>query len=70
VPICRYAWIGEGAVIGAHSVVISDIFPYSLAIGDPARASSRDYGRPSGKAADSSGFMAEPTPIIGSANIV
>jgi acetyltransferase-like isoleucine patch superfamily enzyme len=55
VRICRYAWIGEGAVIGADNVVISDIPPYSLAIGNPAEAYSRDYGRPSGKAADSSG---------------
>lgn len=67
VRICRYAWIGngchimkgvtigEGAVIGANSVVISDIPPYSLAMGNPAEVYFRNYGRPSGKAASSSG---------------
>ena len=29
--------IGEGAIIGANSVVISDIPPYCLALGNPAR---------------------------------
>jgi acetyltransferase-like isoleucine patch superfamily enzyme len=67
VRICRYAWIGngchimkgvtigEGAVIGANSVVISDVPPYSLAMGNPAEVYFRNYGRPSGKTADSSG---------------
>jgi virginiamycin A acetyltransferase len=30
--------IGDGAVIGANSVVGSDIEPYTVAVGDPARA--------------------------------
>jgi len=59
VQICSHAWIGnnahimkgvtigEGAVIGANSVVISDIPPYSLAIGNPAEVIMRNYGRPS-----------------------
>ena len=63
VRICRYAWIGngshimkgvtigEGAVVGANSVVISDIPPYSLAMGNPAEVYFRNYGRPSKKAA-------------------
>ena len=63
VRICRYAWIGngchimkgvtigEGAVIGANSVVISDIPPYSLAMGNPAEVYFRNYGRPSKEAA-------------------
>jgi acetyltransferase-like isoleucine patch superfamily enzyme len=63
VRICRYAWIGngshimkgvtigEGAVIGANSVVISDIPPYCLAMGNPAEVYFRNYGRPSKKAA-------------------
>ena len=67
VRICRYAWIGngchimkgvtigEGAVIVANSVVISDIPPYSLAMGNPAEVYFRNYGRPSGTTADSSG---------------
>ena len=29
--------IGDGAVIGAHSVVVSDIPPYAVAVGNPAR---------------------------------
>jgi acetyltransferase-like isoleucine patch superfamily enzyme len=59
VRICRYAWIGngahimkgvtigEGAVIGANSVVINDIPPYSLALGNPAEVFFRNYGKPS-----------------------
>lgn len=58
VRICRYAWIGngthimkgvtigEGAVIGANSVVISDIPPYCLAMGNPAEVYFRNFGRP------------------------
>src|ERR1035438_1348193 len=61
VRICKYAWvgngshimkgvtIGEGAVIGANSVVISDIPPYSLALGNPAEVLLRNFGRPSKK---------------------
>lgn len=49
VRISRYAWIGqnsfilkgvtigEGAVIGVNSVVVTDIPPYSVAMGNPAR---------------------------------
>ena len=49
VRICRNAWIGqnsfilkgvtvgEGAVIGVNSVVVTDIPPYSVAMGNPAR---------------------------------
>ena len=59
VRICRYAWIGnathimkgvtigEGAVIGANSVVISNIPSYALAMGNPAEVYFRNYGRPS-----------------------
>jgi acetyltransferase-like isoleucine patch superfamily enzyme len=65
VRICRYAWIGngshimkgvtigEGAVIGANSVVISDVPPYCLAMGNPAEVYFRNYGRPSREAASS-----------------
>jgi acetyltransferase-like isoleucine patch superfamily enzyme len=60
VRICRNAWIGngthimkgvtigEGAVIGANSVVINDIPPYCLALGNPAEVFFRNYGKPSG----------------------
>jgi acetyltransferase-like isoleucine patch superfamily enzyme len=49
VKICRYVWvggksiilpgvvIGEGAVIGAGSVVTKDIPPYCVAVGNPAK---------------------------------
>ncbi|MDE3165507.1 MAG: acyltransferase [Acidobacteriota bacterium] len=59
VRICRHAWIGngthimkgvtigEGAVIGANSVVISDIPPYCLAMGNPAEVFFQNFGRPS-----------------------
>jgi acetyltransferase-like isoleucine patch superfamily enzyme len=58
VRICKYAWIGngsyimkgvtigEGAVIAANSLVISDVPPYSLALGNPAEVVIRNYGRP------------------------
>ncbi len=57
VHICRYAWIGagvhimkgvtigEGAIIGANSVVISDIPPYSIALGNPAEVFFRNIQR-------------------------
>lgn len=59
VRICRDAWIGngahimkgvtigEGAIVGANSVVITDIPPYSLALGNPAEVYFKNYGRPS-----------------------
>ncbi len=59
VRICRYAWvgngthimkgvtIGEGAIIGANSVVLSDVPAYCLAAGNPARVYLKDFGRPS-----------------------
>ncbi|MFB3778607.1 MAG: hypothetical protein ACE141_13395 [Bryobacteraceae bacterium] len=58
VRICRLAWIGrgchimkgvtigEGAIIGANSTVISDVPPYSLAMGNPAEVYFRNVGRP------------------------
>lgn len=54
VRICRRAWIGqrafimrgvtigEGAVIGASSVVVTDIPPYAVAMGNPARVIIKD----------------------------
>jgi acetyltransferase-like isoleucine patch superfamily enzyme len=57
VRIRRYAWIGngaqirkgvtigEGAIIGANSVVISDIPDYCVAMGNPAEVYFRNVGR-------------------------
>ena len=59
VRICKYAWIGngthimkgvtigEGAIIGANSVVMSNIPAYSLAVGNPAEVLFRNVGLPS-----------------------
>jgi acetyltransferase-like isoleucine patch superfamily enzyme len=58
VRICRNAWIGngcqimkgvtigEGAIVGADSVVISDIPAYCLAMGNPAEVYFRNIGKP------------------------
>jgi len=58
VRICKHAWIGngthimkgvtigEGAIIGANSVVITNIPPYTLAMGNPAEVLFRNYGLP------------------------
>jgi acetyltransferase-like isoleucine patch superfamily enzyme len=45
--------IGQGAVIGANSVAISDVPPYCLAMGNPAEVYFRNHGRPSKAAAGS-----------------
>ncbi|MBZ5632286.1 MAG: acyltransferase [Acidobacteriia bacterium] len=67
VRIGRYAWIGngthimkgvtigEGAVIGCNSVVIYDVPPYCLALGNPAEVLIRNYGRPSNRPGESAG---------------
>jgi acetyltransferase-like isoleucine patch superfamily enzyme len=59
VRICRNAWIGngsyvmkgvtigEGAIIGANSVVITNIPAFSLAMGNPAEVLIRNFGKPS-----------------------
>jgi serine acetyltransferase len=39
--------IGEGAIVGSNSVVITNIPPYSLAMGNPAEVLFRNYGLPS-----------------------
>lgn len=59
VHICRYAWIGagshimkgvvigEGAIIGANSVVVSNIPPYCIALGNPAEVFFRNINKKS-----------------------
>lgn len=37
VVVCGGVTIGEGAVIGAGSVVVKDILPYCLAVGNPCK---------------------------------
>ena len=58
VRVGRYAWIGqnsfilkgvtigEGAIIGVNSVVVTDIPPYSVAMGNPARVVIKNAGKP------------------------
>jgi acetyltransferase-like isoleucine patch superfamily enzyme len=63
IRICRYAWIGqnsfilkgvtvgEGAIIGVNSVVVTDIPPYSVAMGNPARVVVKNCAPPVGRTA-------------------
>lgn len=58
VRICRDAWIGngchimkgvtvgEGAIVGANSVVMTDVPAYALVLGNPAEVYFRNVGKP------------------------
>jgi acetyltransferase-like isoleucine patch superfamily enzyme len=58
IRICKNAWIGgrssimkgvtigEGAIIGVNSVVVTDVPPYSIAMGNPARVVMKNIGQP------------------------
>jgi acetyltransferase-like isoleucine patch superfamily enzyme len=77
VRICRYAWIGggtyimkgvtigEGAIIGANSVVISDIPAYCLAIGNPAEVLFKNIGRATTKTPPPAAPTPEPATTAG-----
>ena len=40
--IMKGVTVGEGAVVGSHSVVLTDIPAYAVAIGNPARVIVKD----------------------------
>ena len=44
--ILKGVTIGEGAVVAANSVVISDVPAYALVMGNPAEVYFRNFGRP------------------------
>lgn len=74
VRIGRHAWIGnnshilkgvtigEGAIIGANSVVLTDIPAYCIALGNPAEVYFRNAGKPSRSAERAEKPNAEPAP--------
>jgi acetyltransferase-like isoleucine patch superfamily enzyme len=79
VHICRHVWIGqntyvmkgvtigEGAVIGVNSVVVSDIPPYCVAMGNPARVVFKNLPKaPSTGAADAA---SDPIPAADPAGV-
>jgi galactoside O-acetyltransferase len=44
--IMKGVTVGEGAIIGVNSVVVSDITPYCLAMGNPARVVTKNVTQP------------------------
>ena len=73
IRIGRYAWIanschimkgvtiGEGAIVGAGSVVVTDVPPFSVAMGNPARVVVKDQRKQPAPAA-------APAPAAGPVN--
>ena len=70
VRICRHSWIGqnsfilkgvtvgEGAIVGVSSVVVTDVPAYSVVMGNPARVVVKNIQKPVGQQA---GAVAEST---------
>ncbi len=64
VRICKYAWIGhnafilkgvtvgEGAIVGVNSVVVTDVPPYSVVMGNPARVVVKNVQKQSAPSPD------------------
>ncbi|HKD85080.1 MAG TPA: acyltransferase [Terriglobales bacterium] len=44
--IMKGVTVGEGAIVGVNSVVVSDIPPYCLVMGNPARVVAKDVNQP------------------------
>lgn len=76
VRICRYAWIGggtyimkgvtigEGWIIGANSVVISDVPPNCIAIGNPAEVIVRNINKKKKPAVAAEPAVAAAEPVV------
>lgn len=77
IRICKHAWIGhgsyimkgvtvgEGAIVGSNSVVVSDVPPFSVVMGNPARVVVKDTRTRAESPAASTPAEPVPTAISG-----